>query len=151
MFTPVPLSPDAGQPEQPPRLALVPDCGQAREQVGQLDALLQEEFQALRAQAFERLEALQVTKMALLEALQSTSEEVAALPEKPEQWPAVIDALRDCQQSWHRNQALVTRQLDVVRNALRSLQLADPSASVDLYDRQGQTSRRFGARLYTEA
>ncbi len=150
MFIPVPAS-DRPEPTDAAEAGGMPDCGQARHQVDQLDAILQEEFQALRAQAFERLETLQATKIALLEALQSTSEQVSALNETPEQWPAVIDALRDCQQSWHRNQALVTRQLEVVRNALRSLQLADPSASVDLYDRTGQTSRRFGARLYSEA
>jgi hypothetical protein len=39
----------------------------------------------------------------------------------------------------------------VVGATLRSLQSADTTASVDLYDRLGQLSRRGGRRLYSEA
>ena len=34
---------------------------------------------------------------------------------------------------------------------LRSLQLTEPTDSVDLYDRMGQVARRGGRRAYSEA
>jgi hypothetical protein len=43
------------------------------------------------------------------------------------------------------------RQLDGVKLALQTLQTVDGTASVELYDRMGQMSRRFGGKLYSEA
>jgi len=125
------------------------DAAQARVQA--LDALLQEEFEVLRTQAFDRLETLQNEKIALLEALQTTALQVAALPEPPQAWTEVIEALEGCRSAYRRNEMLVTRQIEVVGATLRSLQSADTTASVDLYDRLGQLSRRGGRRLYSEA
>jgi flagellar biosynthesis/type III secretory pathway chaperone len=125
------------------------DAAQARVQA--LDALLQEEFEVLRSQAFDRLETLQNEKIALLEALQTTALQVAALPEPPQAWTEVIEALEGCRSAYRRNEMLVTRQIEVVGATLRSLQSADTTASVDLYDRLGQLSRRGGRRLYSEA
>ena len=125
------------------------DAAQARVQA--LDALLQEEFEVLRTQAFDRLETLQNEKIALLEALQATAHQVAALPEPPQAWTQVIAALEACRNAYRRNEMLVTRQIEVVGATLRSLQSADTTASVDLYDRLGQLSRRGGRHLYSEA
>ena len=45
----------------------------------------------------------------------------------------------------------IARQIEVVGATLRSLQLAEPADSVDLYDRMGQVARRGGRRAYSEA
>ena len=127
------------------------DLDAAQAQVEALDTLLQEEFEVLRIQAFDRLETLQNEKIALLEALQTTALQVAALPEPPQAWTEVIEALEGCRSAYRRNEMLVTRQIEVVGATLRSLQSADTTASVDLYDRLGQLSRRGGRRLYSEA
>lgn len=129
---------------------VMPDLDAAQAQVEALGALLEEEFEALKARAFDRLEALQSDKVGLLESLQATSRVVAGLPERPARWAAVVEALQATREAWRRNEVLVTRQLDVVRNTLRSLQSADATASVDLYDRLGQMARRGGHRLYSE-
>jgi flagellar biosynthesis/type III secretory pathway chaperone len=127
------------------------DLDAAQGQVQALDTLLQEEFEVLRTQDFDRLEALQNEKIALLEALQATALQVAALPEQPAAWTQVIEALEACRNAYRRNEMLVTRQIEVVGATLRSLQSADTTASVDLYDRLGQLSRRGGRRVYSEA
>lgn len=129
------------------------DADAARAQVAALDALLQEEFNVLRQQQFDRLEALQNDKVALLESLQATAAQVAALPaaERPAWWSPLTEALAASRETFRRNEQLVSRQVEVVRNTLRSLQAADPTASVDLYDRLGQMSRRGGRRLFSEA
>jgi len=132
-------------------VATGPDLEGARAQVEALDALLQDEFDALRQQKFDQLEEMQNAKVALLQSLQVTADQVAALPQRPAEWDAITDALTASREAFRRNERLVTRQAEVVRNALRALQAADPAASVDLYDRLGQMSRRGGRRLYSEA
>jgi len=134
-----------------PVFAGEPDLAAARAQVEALDALLEDEFQALREQRFERLEQMQNDKVALLESLQVTANHVAALSEPPALWAGITDSLAASREAFRRNERLVTRQMVVVRDALRALQAADPTASVDLYDRLGQMSRRGGRRVYSEA
>jgi flagellar biosynthesis/type III secretory pathway chaperone len=146
---PQPLMPAAAAPA--PLFAGEPDLAAARAQVEALDALLEDEFQALREQRFERLEQMQTDKVALLESLQLTANHVASLSERPALWAGITEALAASRESFRRNERLVTRQMVVVRDALRALQAADPTASVDLYDRLGQMSRRGGRRLYSEA
>lgn len=140
----------AGAPEAPGEttgLALT----EAQAQVQALNALLEEEFQALRAQSFDQLEALQSPKLALLESLSALSQAVKQQAQPPAQWEALLDTLRLSQEAWRRNEQLIQRQLEVVRNALRSMQAADPTASIELYNRMGQTSRRIGSRVFSDA
>jgi flagellar biosynthesis/type III secretory pathway chaperone len=128
-----------------------PDLQAAQIRVQRLDALLQEEFEALRTQSFDRTESLQADKVALLESLQATARQVDALPEPPAAWHEVIDILARCRTSHRRNELLITRQIEVVGATLRSLQLTEPADSVDLYDRMGHVARRGGRRAYSEA
>ena len=152
----------SGATRQPPQIlapdtdpsataGIAPDLDAARAQVEALDGLLEEEFQALREQKFERLEQMQAAKVALLESLRATATQVAALPERPALWSGITEALAASREAFRRNEQLVTRQVAVVGEALRALQAADPAASVDLYDRLGQMSRRGARRLYSEA
>ena len=67
-MTPAPLMPSLAAGET----ALL-DLDAAQGQVQALDTLLQEEFEVLRTQNFDRLETLQNEKIALLEALQATA------------------------------------------------------------------------------
>lgn len=128
-----------------------PDLVTARAHVQTLDALLQEEFEALRTQSFDRTESLQANKVALLESLQATARQVDTLPEPPAAWQEVIELLARCRTSHRRNELLITRQIEVVGATLRSLQLTEPTDSVDLYDRMGHVARRGGRRAYSEA
>ncbi len=128
-----------------------PDLQAARAQAEALDALLNEEFDVLRNRAFDQLEALQQRKIALLESLQATAAQVATLQTRPAEWAAILDIVEGSREAFRRNEALLARQVEVVRKTLRALQSADPTAAVDLYDRLGQMSRRGGKRLYSEA
>ncbi len=129
----------------------MPDLQAAQARVQTLDALLQDEFEALRTQSFDRIEALQADKVALLESLQATARQVDALSETPAAWHEVLDTLARCRASHRRNELLITRQIEVVGATLRSLQLDDAPPPVDLYDRLGKMSRRGTRRAYSEA
>ncbi len=128
-----------------------PDLAAALAQAQALDQLLQEEFEVLRSRSFDRLDTLQAEKVALLESLQATAAQVADLDPHPPEWAPIVAALEASRETFRRNEALLARQVEVVRKTLRALQSADPTASVDLYDRLGQMSRRGGKRLYSEA
>lgn len=123
----------------------------AQAKAAALSTLLQEEFEALRSQSFDRLESLQDEKVVLLQSLQATASAVSALTEPPAAWADVVSALQACRNDYRRNEMLVARQLEVISAALRSLQSVDSTASVDLYDRLGQMARRGGRRVYSEA
>ncbi len=144
------MQPSRLVPAQPAVPAL-PDFDAAQADVMALGEVLAQEFEALRTQSFDTLESLQDRKIALLESLERTARQVALLDPKPPQWADVVESLARCREPLMRNEHLVARQLEVVRNALRSLQAADPTASVDLYDRLGQMARRGGARAWLEA
>ena len=79
-----------------------PDLAAARAQVEALDGLLEDEFQALREQKFERLEQMQADKVALLESLQATANQVAALPARPAQWESITEALALSREAFRR-------------------------------------------------
>jgi flagellar biosynthesis/type III secretory pathway chaperone len=55
----------------------------------------------------------------------------------------LLPALAQCKQDHLRNIQLLQRQLQAVKGALQALQ-GESAASVDLYDRLGQVSRRQG-------
>jgi len=107
--------------------------------VARLTGLLEREFEALKSRDLATLEQLQQEKNDLLEAL-------AAAPElSPERITVALrDAIGACQQAHVRNAQLMQRQLDAVRGALQALQGQEALATVDLYDRMGQMSRRAG-------
>jgi flagellar biosynthesis/type III secretory pathway chaperone len=56
-----------------------------------------------------------------------------------------------CRDLHRRNEVLITRKIDAIRGALQSLQVEDPSSSVEIYDRLGKVSRVRRGRGYNEA
>jgi flagellar biosynthesis/type III secretory pathway chaperone len=58
--------------------------------------------------------------------------------------------LLQCKQDHLRNIQLLQRQLQAVKGALQALQ-GESSATVDLYDRLGQVSRRHKASAFLDA
>lgn len=130
---------------------MTPDLEAAQAHVQTLEALLQEEFEALRTQSFDRLEALQSDKIAQLQALQAIATLISSLPEAPVAWSDVLAALTRCQVTYRRNELLITRQIEVVGATLRSLDLDFSVDSADLYDRMGLVARRGGRRVHSQA
>jgi len=104
-----------------------------------LEHLLEQEFQALRARDLPQLERLTEAREALLAQLlylkqtQQGAWHGAAFSEAR----ARVD---HCQALHKRNELLLARQLDAVRQALGALQKSSDDA--DLYDRLGQLARR---------
>jgi len=118
--------------------------------VQRVEALLEQEFEALRAQDLERFEALQPAKNELL-AILSESVPGPQVLQDNEDWQPVQQALLVCRDLHRRNAVLIERKLESIRNALQSLSLASRTSSVDVYDRLGQVARFQRGRGYQDA
>jgi flagellar biosynthesis/type III secretory pathway chaperone len=117
-----------------------------------LAALLDEEFEALKQQDLDRFEALQPEKLDLLRRLGSIS------PPQPTpsgdfsaDWLQFQDLVIDCRDRHRRNSILIQRKLDAIRAALKTLQGADPTSSVEVYDRLGRIATGKKKSGYTDA
>ncbi len=120
-----------------------------------LDEMLEREFEDLKAQNLDAFEASQTTKNELLQQLAQLAgihgpDSADALG--PE-WDGFKEHMAHCRDMHRRNEVLIVRKIDAIRGALQSLQVQDPTSSVEIYDRLGKVSRagRRGGRGYAEA
>lgn len=117
-----------------------------------LSTLLDEEFEALKAQDLDRFEALQPEKLTLLRRLGSVEppQPLASGDFGPD-WVQFQDLVIDCRDRHRRNSILIQRKLDAIRAALKTLQGADPTSSVEVYDRLGRIATGKKKSGYTDA
>ena len=119
-----------------------------------LEEMLEREFEQLKVQDLDAFEASQSTKNELLQQLaqlagiQGPDSADALGPE----WDGFKANMAHCRDMHRRNEVLIGRKVDAIRGALQSLQVQDPTSSVEIYDRLGKVSRgRRGGRGYTDA
>lgn len=116
-----------------------------------LQALLEQEFEALRVQNLDAFDRLQETKLDLfstLTALTGVNSDPSRL-DHPE-WDTFKNLISDCRELHRRNEVLISRKLDAIRGTLQTLRGGDTTASVDVYDRLGRMARHRGSRGYEE-
>ncbi|MDP4772370.1 MAG: flagellar protein FlgN [Limnohabitans sp.] len=112
--------------------------------------LLAQEFEVLKKRDMAGFEAVQDERNQLLERLAQVARWAAAQETVPVQWQNLQAQLQQCKQDHLRNMQLLQRQLQAVQGALQALQ-GESAATVDLYDRLGQVSRRHKASPYFDA
>jgi flagellar biosynthesis/type III secretory pathway chaperone len=120
----------------------------APEQVARLAEILGLEFEALKVRDLAAFEAVQEEKNLLLQNLAQLAEWAAPQSPVPLAWQQLQDSLSQSKQDHLRNIQLLQRQLQAVKGTLQALQGEFPAATLDLYDRMGQISRRPGAWGY---
>jgi flagellar biosynthesis/type III secretory pathway chaperone len=118
-----------------------------------LQEMLEQEFEHLKAQNLDAFEATQSTKNALLQELARLAgiqgpESADALGAE---WDGFKDHMAHCRDLHRRNEVLIGRKIDAIRGALQSLQVQDPTSSVEIYDRLGRVSRVRRGRGYSDA
>jgi flagellar biosynthesis/type III secretory pathway chaperone len=115
----------------------------------QLVQILDDEFDALKAQNLEIFEQLQGQKVSLIANLAQVS------PPQPGQetseWTSLQDLVLGCRDRHRRNSLLIQRKLDAIRAALKTLQGADPASSVEVYDRLGRLAGARRRSAYAQA
>jgi flagellar biosynthesis/type III secretory pathway chaperone len=124
--------------------------GHAPVDAARLTELLALEFEVLKARDMVGFEALQEERIQLLQRLSQVAQWVAGLDSVPVVWQNLQVDLLQCKQDHLRNIQLLQRQLQAVKGALQALQ-GESSATVDLYDRLGQVSRRHKASPFLDA
>ena len=134
-----------------PQPATSPELLAALEHGLSLHQLLENEFEALRAQDLDTFESLQDTKLAIFKTLAmltgtDTDESRTDAPE----WDTFKNLITDCRDMHRRNEILITRKLDAIRGTLQTLNGGDTTASVEVYDRLGRMARSRGGRGYEE-
>ena len=121
--------------------------------VDQLEALLEQEFEALKAQDLDHFEQLLEQKNGLLEQLSHLSG--VRQPEDADQlgseWDAFKSRMQGCRDMHRRNEILIVRKLDAIRGTLQSMVIDDPASSVEVYDRLGKINRLRRSRGYSDA
>jgi flagellar biosynthesis/type III secretory pathway chaperone len=121
--------------------------------VGELEQLLEQEFEALKAQELDRFEALVQNKTDMLHRLGSITgiQDKADADQLDTSWDGFRAQMQNCRQLHQRNEILLIRKLDAIRGALDSLQMSDPTSSLEVYDRLGKVRRaRRSSRGYSE-
>jgi len=119
----------------------------------ELHDILELEFDQLKAQNLDAFEASQSTKNTMLQQLMQLAridgpDSADALG--PE-WDEFKEHMALCREMHRRNEVLISRKLDAIRGALQSLNVFDPTSSIEMYDRLGKLSRGRRGRGYAEA
>ncbi len=116
----------------------------------ELEQVLEQEFQALGHQQLESFDRLQPAKADLLAELSRLCPPSEELQSRPE-WTDLRESLLRGRDAHRRNAILIERKLEAIRGALSSLQIENPTASVEVYDRLGKVSRFNKGRGYQDA
>ena len=126
---------------------------QAHALVDRLEALLEQEFNALKVQDLDQFELLLEEKNHLLAELGRLTG--VRQPEDADKlgthWNEFRSRMMACRDMHRRNEILIMRKLDAIRGALESLNVSDPTSPVEVYDRLGQIKRLRRMRGFTEA
>ncbi len=117
-----------------------------------LKDLLEQEFEALRAQDLDAFEAMQDKKVDIFDTLNAltrvgTPDSVIDDPD----WDSFRQIISECRELHRRNEVLISRKLDAIRGTLNTLLGIDQTASVEVYDRLGRMSRGRRGRGFEEA
>ena len=121
--------------------------------VSGLEALLEQEFEALKSQDLDHFEQLLEQKNDLLEQLSNLSG--VRQPDDADrlgsEWDAFKARMVECRDMHRRNEILIVRKLDAIRGTLQSMVIDDPASSVEVYDRLGKINRLRRRRGYSDA
>ena len=115
----------------------------AMQRVSTLEALLEEEFEALKAQDLSNFDSINENKNKLLQELMALTgihrpEDAQKLDSR---WNEFKDKMRLCRNLHRRSEILVTRKLDAINGALESMRIGTGASSVETYDRLGKIRR----------
>jgi flagellar biosynthesis/type III secretory pathway chaperone len=115
----------------------------AMQRVAKLEELLEEEFEALKAQNLTNFDSINDNKNKLLKELMALTgihkpEDANKLDSR---WNEFKDKMRLCRNLHRRSEILVSRKLDAIKGALDSMRGVTTPSSVETYDRLGRIKR----------
>ena len=118
-----------------------------------LSSILEEEFAVLESKNLEALESIQDHKVTVLQELDAAwtnlnAQHEAAAHESEEPaikdtlWEEAIGLINSCKEAHIRNDLLLKKQLEVVRNVLSAITKKSDPGQGDLYDKMGRMGKK---------
>ena len=118
-----------------------------------LSSILEEEFAVLESKNLEALELIQDRKVTVLQQLDTSwaglNAQIQEDPDKPlideeknPLWEEAVSLINSCKEAHIRNDLLLKKQLEVVRNVLAALTQKSDKNFGDLYDKLGRMSKK---------
>jgi len=119
----------------------------------ELSSILEEEFSVLESKNLEALETIQDRKVIVLQQLdaswanlnakhQKDPEKSVATDNRDSLWEEAVALINACKEAHIRNDLLLKKQLEVVRNVLSALTQKSDKNYGDLYDKLGRMSKK---------
>ena len=119
----------------------------------ELSSILEEEFSVLESKNLEALETIQDRKVIVLQQLdtswaslnaqhQGDAEKSVAVDNRDSLWEEAVALINACKEAHIRNDLLLKKQLEVVRNILSALTQKSDKNYGDLYDKLGRMSKK---------
>ncbi len=119
----------------------------------ELSSILEEEFSVLESKNLEALETIQERKVVVLQQLdaswaslnaqhQEDPGESVATDNKDSLWEEAVSLINTCKEAHIRNDLLLKKQLEIVRNILSALTQKSDKNYGDLYDKLGRMSKK---------
>ena len=118
-----------------------------------LSSVLEEEFSVLESKDLEALETIQDRKVSVLQQLDSAwsnlnahreaaAEELQDPANQDSLWQEAIGLINNCKEAHIRNDLLLKKQLEVVRNVLSAITKKSDTGQGDLYDKMGRIGKK---------
>ena len=118
----------------------------------ELHRLLELEFEALKSQKLSEIESIQEKKIPLLEYLSADSIKANLKETSGEaDWESFKSIISECKSAHRRNEILVNRRIESIKNALSTLTGENKEDELDMYDKLGKLAQKKISKGIIEA
>jgi flagellar biosynthesis/type III secretory pathway chaperone len=109
----------------------------------ELHNLLELEFEALKLQKLSEIESIQEKKIPLLEYLNADSIKANVQETDGEaDWESFKSIISECKSAHRRNEILVNRRIESIKNALNTLTGENRDDELEMYDKLGKLAQK---------
>ena len=118
----------------------------------ELHKLLELEFEALKLQKLSEIESIQEKKIPLLEYLNADSIKANVKEADGEaDWDSFKSIISECKSAHRRNEILVNRRIESIKNALNTLTGENRDDELEMYDKLGKLAQKKNSKGIFEA
>ena len=118
----------------------------------ELHKLLELEFEALKLQKLSEIESIQEKKIPLLEYLNADSIKANVQETDGEaDWESFKSIISECKSAHRRNEILVNRRIESIKNALNTLTGENRDDELEMYDKLGKLAQKKNSKGILEA
>jgi len=118
----------------------------------ELHKLLELEFEALKLQKLSEIESIQEKKIPILEYLNTDSIKANVKESTGEaDWQSFKSIISECKIAHRRNEILVNRRIESIKNALSTLTGENKEDELEMYDKLGKLAQKKNSKGILEA